>query len=90
MPRSDSNTDTVADTLDAHGLTCGRLEPMLAQRLRALAPGELLEVLSDRSEARDGIAAWVWLTGHSLVEVKNGEPPRAKYYVRKNTEKGAE
>jgi TusA-related sulfurtransferase len=89
MPQSDPNADPVADTLDASGLTCGRLEPMLAQRLRALAPGELLEILSDRSEARDGIAAWAWLTGHSLVAVKDDEPPRARYYVRKKNQKGA-
>jgi hypothetical protein len=28
-----------ADTLDACGLSCGRLEPLIAKRLRALEPG---------------------------------------------------
>lgn len=72
-----------ADTLEAYGLSCGRLEPLIAQRLRALAPGDVLEVRSDQPEARDGIRAWVWLTGHTLVAVETDAPPRARYYVRK-------
>lgn len=76
-----------ADTLDAYGLTCGRLEPLIAQRLRALAPGEVLEIRSDRAEAKDGIGAWVWLTGHSLVAIEHDDPPRARYYVKKNRTK---
>ena len=82
--------DHVSDTLDAYGVTCGTLEPLIAQRLRALGPGDVLEVRSDMPEARDGIASWVWLTGHTLVAVEDEEPPRARYYVKKKGEKGAE
>jgi TusA-related sulfurtransferase len=75
-----------AATLDAYGLTCGSLEPLIAQHLRALAPGDVLEVRSDMAEAADGIGAWVWLTGHTLVAIEKDEPaPRARYYVRKKT-----
>jgi TusA-related sulfurtransferase len=75
-----------AATLDACGLTCGSLEPLIAQQLRALAPGDVLEVRSDMAEAADGIGAWVWLTGHTLVAIESDEPaPRARYYVRKKT-----
>ncbi len=81
--------DKVADTLEAYGVTCGSLEPLIAQRLRALAPGDVLEIRSDMPEARDGIASWVWLTGHALVAVEDEEPPRARYYVKKKGEKGA-
>lgn len=81
--------EKVSDTLEAYGVTCGTLEPLIAQRLRALAPGDILEIRSDMPEARDGIASWVWLTGHALVAVEDEEPPRARYYVRKKGEKGA-
>ena len=73
----------IADTLEAYGLSCGRLEPLVAQRLRALTPGQVLEIRSDRPEAKDGIVAWVWLTGHALIAVVDDGPPRARYYVKK-------
>jgi TusA-related sulfurtransferase len=69
--------------LEAYGLSCGRLEPLIAQHLRALEPGEVLEIRSDQPEAADGIGAWVWLTGHALIATERDEPPRARYYVRK-------
>jgi TusA-related sulfurtransferase len=73
-------------TVEAYGLTCGSLEPLIAQHLRTLAPGEVLEVRSDMAEAADGIGAWVWLAGHTLAAVQQDEPaPRARYYIRKKT-----
>jgi TusA-related sulfurtransferase len=75
-----------ASTIDACGLTCGALEPLIARHLRALAPGEVLEVRSDRTEAHDGIRAWVWLTGHTLVTVERDQASRdSRYFVRKKT-----
>jgi TusA-related sulfurtransferase len=75
-----------AATLEAYGLTCGSLEPLIAQYLRSLAPGDVLEIRSDMEEAADGIGAWVWLAGHALVAIQKDEPPpRARYYVRKKT-----
>jgi TusA-related sulfurtransferase len=83
-----SQTPAPTATLDAYGLTCGSLEPLIAQHLRALAPGDVLEIRSDQAEAADGIGAWVWLTGHALVAIEKDEPPpRARYYVRKKTPK---
>lgn len=81
--------DYVSDTLEAYGLTCGSLEPLIAKPLRALAPGDILEIRSDQPEARDGIASWVWLTGHALIAVEAEEPPRARYYVKKKGQRGA-
>jgi TusA-related sulfurtransferase len=75
-----------AATLNADGLTCGRLEPLIAQHLRALAPGEVLEIRSDREEAAEGIRAWVWLTGHTLVTVEQDQSARrGTYFIRKKT-----
>jgi TusA-related sulfurtransferase len=81
-----SPTPAPAATLDAYGLTCGALEPLIARRLRELAPGEVLEIRSDQEEAADGIRAWTWLSGHTLVAVEPDNPaPRARYYVRRKT-----
>jgi TusA-related sulfurtransferase len=75
------------DVLEADGLNCGRLEPLIAERLRALAPGQVLEVRSDQTAAEDGIAAWSWLSGNALVAIAREKPPRARYYVRKQAPK---
>ena len=76
----------VATTVDACGLTCGTLEPLIAKHLRALAPGEVLEIRSDRTEAGDGIRAWVWLTGHTLVTSERDQASRqTRFFVRKKT-----
>jgi TusA-related sulfurtransferase len=75
-----------AATLNAEGLTCGSLEPLIAQHVRALAPGEVLEIRSDREEAADGIRAWVALTGHTLLTVeRDPSSRRARYFIRKKT-----
>ena len=75
-----------ATAVDACGLSCGALEPLIAKHLRALAPGEVLEVRSDRKEAGDGIRAWLWLTGHTLVTIEREEgSPQTRYFVRKKT-----
>lgn len=77
-------TPAPAATIDACGLTCGSLEPLIATHLRALAPGEVLEIQSDREEAADGIGAWVRLTGNTLVTVERDQASRhARYLVLK-------
>ena len=72
--------------LNACGVHCGGLETLMASRLRALAPGEVLEVLSDRQEEVDGVSAWIRLSGHALVTIETDWSPRcARYFVRKKT-----
>jgi TusA-related sulfurtransferase len=85
MPESSGRPAPTA-RLEAYGLTCGSLEPLIAQHLRALAPGDVLEVRSDMEEAAEGIGAWAWLAGHTLIAMQRDEPaPRARYYIRKKT-----
>ena len=61
-------------------------KPLIAKHLRALAPGDVLEIRSDREEAADGISAWVRLTGNTLVTVERDQASRhARYFVRKKT-----
>jgi len=73
-------------TLYANGLTCGILEPLLARQLRALAPGQILEVQADSEEAADGMRAWTRLTGNTLVNVEAEAGSRqVSYFVRMKT-----
>lgn len=77
-------TPVPAAILEADGLTCGTLEPLIAAHLRRLAPGEVLEIRSDRTEAAGGIGAWVSLTGHTLVAIAHDQRQhRCRYFVRK-------
>ncbi|MCC7417284.1 MAG: sulfurtransferase TusA family protein [Acidobacteria bacterium] len=81
-----SDPPVPAVTLEAYGLTCGSLEPLIARHLRMLPAGAVLEIRSDMEEAADGIAAWVRLAGHALVATRQDDAvPRARYYVRKKT-----
>lgn len=98
MTRNENEDDTPIDVtstpapqapvstaiLAADGLTCGVLEPAIAAHLRRLAPGEVLEIHSDRPEATDAIAAWVSLAGHTLVPMAHdSQHCRGRYFVRK-------
>jgi TusA-related sulfurtransferase len=86
MSEPHSDTPVPSATLNACGLTCGNLETLMASRLRALAPGEVLEIRSDCQEAADGVSAWVRLSGNSLVTVEEDWSSRcARYFVRKKT-----
>jgi TusA-related sulfurtransferase len=79
-------TPTSDARLHAIGLTCGTLEPLIAEKLRLLEPGQVLEVTADRNEAIDGIRAWVRLTGNTLMRVEvETESGHARYFVRKKT-----
>jgi TusA-related sulfurtransferase len=54
-------------TLDAPGLACIDLTPLIASTMRDLQPGQLLEVHTDDPAARVGVPAWCRLTRNALV-----------------------
>jgi tRNA 2-thiouridine synthesizing protein A len=63
-----------AKTLDAPGLACVDLTPLIAATMRGLAPGDVLEVRADDPAARLGIPAWCRLTGHPLLGADHHGP----------------
>ncbi|HEX9036835.1 MAG TPA: sulfurtransferase TusA family protein [Ktedonobacterales bacterium] len=64
------------------GSACALLTPAMKAKLRDMQPGQVLEVRVDDPAAREDIASWVRLTGHTLLAVQ--ETPRAfHFYVRK-------
>lgn len=60
-----------ARRLDAPGLACIDLTPLIASTLRELAPGDLLEVHTDDPAARLGVPAWCRLTRNRLIDTIN-------------------
>ena len=62
--------------LDARRLLCPLPVIRTQERVRALAPGELLEVICTDPGARHDIPAWCRVNGHELVgceERQHGE-----------------
>jgi tRNA 2-thiouridine synthesizing protein A len=64
---------------------CGDLVLELRMRVRALAPGQVLEVRATDPGAPEDLPAWCGLTGNKLVASK---PPR--YWIRRKEEETEE
>jgi tRNA 2-thiouridine synthesizing protein A len=54
--------------VDARGLSCPMPVVRTAQAIKALAPGELLEVFATDPGSVKDMAAWARTTGNTLVE----------------------
>ncbi len=75
LPRPDA-------VLDAPDESCSTLTPMIRTRIRALEPGQILEVRTNDPTAADNLAAWSRLTGHQLVRVAEDGKSR-RFFIRK-------
>lgn len=60
-------------TLDAPGMACIDLTPLIAKTMKDLQPGEVIEVLTDDPAARVGVPAWCRLTGNPLVQTSGDD-----------------
>jgi tRNA 2-thiouridine synthesizing protein A len=58
----------IVETLDLKGLSCPIPIVKTAQAVRALEPGELIEVLATDPGSVADFAAWCTSTGNELVE----------------------
>jgi len=61
-------TIQIAQQLDARGLSCPMPIVKTAQAIRAIASGDLIEVLATDPGSVKDFAAWSRTTGHELVE----------------------
>ncbi|HET6380733.1 MAG TPA: sulfurtransferase TusA family protein [candidate division Zixibacteria bacterium] len=61
-------TPTVAQRVDARGLSCPLPIVRTALAMKSLAPGELIEVLATDPGSTKDFTAWTRTTGHELVE----------------------
>jgi tRNA 2-thiouridine synthesizing protein A len=66
-----------SQVLDAPGLACVDLTPLVAGVMRELPPGAVLEVRSDDPAARMGMPAWCRLTKNPLHDTVEGPDPDA-------------
>jgi len=67
---------TTYHTLDAPGMACVDLTPLIAKTMRDLEPGEVLAVRTDDPAARVGVPAWCRLTGNPLVHAHGDQRTR--------------
>ncbi|MFM2105875.1 MAG: hypothetical protein RL338_907 [Chloroflexota bacterium] len=61
-------TGTIATTVDATGLSCPMPIVKTAQAMRAVAPGELVELIATDAGSLKDVVAWTRTTGNELVE----------------------
>ena len=78
-----SDVPTADVRMDLVGQSCSTLTPIIAARMRELASGEILEVVSDDPTARSGLASWSRLTGNPMVAIVEDGPGRTRYYLRR-------
>ena len=63
------------ETLDATGLRCPLPVLRARKRLRGMAPGTLLEVLTDDPVSPIDMRFFCETEGHGIVEAETAEPP---------------
>ena len=78
--------EIVADfTLDTFGLVCPMPIVKASQKIKELAVGQVLEVLSDDEGIKQDMPAWCQATGHQFLGLKE-EDGEFKVYVRKGNQ----
>lgn len=65
------------------GTVCALLTPAIKAKLRELEAGQVLEVRVSDVTARDDIAAWCRLSGHTLLAMTEEPPQLLRVSLRK-------
>jgi TusA-related sulfurtransferase len=69
--------------LDAPGLACATLTPLIQTTIRDMVSSGVLEVRSDDPAARLGVPAWSRLTGNTLLQTVEEDALHTHFYIRK-------
>jgi tRNA 2-thiouridine synthesizing protein A len=69
-------------TLDCRGLSCPMPIVKLAQKIKEIQPGQVLELLADDVGAKDDVPAWCKRTGNELMGVEDNREVMA-FYIKK-------
>ncbi|MFP4169636.1 MAG: sulfurtransferase TusA family protein [Methanomassiliicoccales archaeon] len=70
------------ESLDCTGLMCPMPIVKLAKKMKAMEPGQVLELVADDVGSKEDVPAWCKRTGNELVDTKE-EGGKYYYYVRK-------
>lgn len=68
-------------TLDCKGLSCPMPIVKLAQKIKEIQPGQVLELLADDVGSKVDVPAWCKRTGNDYLGMEEGET--FKFYIRK-------
>jgi TusA-related sulfurtransferase len=85
-PASLLQADSLLEMLDMDertGAACALLTPAMRSRLRAMSPGQVLEVRVSDPTARMDVEAWSQLTGNPLLSITEDPPNVLHFFVRK-------
>ena len=82
-PIAEVGASPVTEVLDAPGMACAALTPLIKQTMKRLVAGQLLKVDTDDSAARIGIPAWCRLTGNHLTDTVETGPNTTSFYITK-------
>ncbi len=80
------NPDAVLDLAHAptaQGATCAVLTPAIKAKLREMVAGQVLEVVVVDPAAREDLASWCRLSGHTLLAVREESSCLLYAYLRK-------
>ena len=72
----------IAETVDARGLVCPMPTLRLAQAIKRVQIGEVVELLSDDPGSELNMAAWTKNTGHELL-ISGEESKVWRFQIRK-------
>lgn len=72
-----------ASAAPTEGTVCALLTPAIKAKLRELEAGQVLEVRVSDVTARDDIAAWCRLSGHTLLAMTEEPPQLLRVSLRK-------
>jgi tRNA 2-thiouridine synthesizing protein A len=74
------------EMLDTRGRRCSLLSMMIAERIAAVEPGCVLEVLTDDPGATTEVPSWCRKTGHDLLAVEAAGEGETRMRIRKHAE----
>jgi len=68
------------------GASCAVLTPAVKAKLREMEPGQVLEVVVEDPAAREDLASWCRLSGHTLLAIREEAPSLLHAYLRKKAD----
>jgi radical SAM protein with 4Fe4S-binding SPASM domain len=81
-PAGDTDAYPAAESFDAIGRACVELLLPMANRVRALEPGQVLKVMTDDAAAREDLSSWCRMTGNELLDRIKGDG-FDNYFIRR-------